>query len=135
MNLFIKIKDNKPFDHPILEDNMRMLFDDFDSNNPPEGFAKFERIDLKAGHYDIYTELPYFIDTDGVVKNGTVRPMTPEEKQTKINDMLQSKPFESWIFNEEEYRWDPPVPRPDGGLYYWNETTKEWLLYDPNKQI
>lgn len=45
---------------------------------------------------------------------------------------IPPKPYESWIFNEGTYWWDPPVPYPaDGGLltgkfYYWDEETISW---------
>lgn len=47
------------------------------------------------------------------------------------------QPFASWIFNEEKYKWEPPIPCPGGelqvGTYYeWDEGEQTWeLLVDP----
>lgn len=43
--------------------------------------------------------------------------------------------FNSWIFNEDGYCWDPPVPypaaTPEGELdYVWDEETISWVLKD-----
>lgn len=36
------------------------------------------------------------------------------------------KPFDSWIWNEENFKYDPPKPKPEG-RYYWDEKTGEWV--------
>lgn len=37
------------------------------------------------------------------------------------------KPFDSWIRNEIEHTWNPPVPYPsDGKVYFWNEDSLNW---------
>tara|TARA_B100000929_G_scaffold23981_1_gene17962 strand:- start:99 stop:587 length:489 start_codon:yes stop_codon:yes gene_type:complete len=49
---------------------------------------------------------------------------------------IPPKPFSSFVFNEETFRWDPPIPYPEGmsgGLhrYIWNEEhyqkTGKWI--------
>ena len=49
---------------------------------------------------------------------------------------IPPKPFPSFVFNEETFRWDPPIPYPEGmsgGLhrYIWNEEhyqkTGKWI--------
>jgi len=45
---------------------------------------------------------------------------------------IPPRPFESWTLNEQTCQWDSPVPYPtDGGLYSWNEETKNWSLIQP----
>ena len=39
---------------------------------------------------------------------------------------IPPKPFESWVLNEETYTWEAPVPMPEDGDYYWNESTVSW---------
>lgn len=39
---------------------------------------------------------------------------------------IPPKPFLSWVFNEETYEWDPPIPRPTNTLHYWDESEKNW---------
>jgi hypothetical protein len=42
---------------------------------------------------------------------------------------IPSKPFNSWVLNEQTCLWEAPVARPnDGGLYTWNEETQSWTL-------
>jgi hypothetical protein len=41
---------------------------------------------------------------------------------------IAPKPFESWILNETTCLWESPIPYPnDSKMYYWNETTQEWI--------
>lgn len=40
-----------------------------------------------------------------------------------------AKPYPSWIFNEETYGYDAPVPHPDPDTYHvWNEEIKNWEI-------
>lgn len=42
---------------------------------------------------------------------------------------ISPKPYSSWILNEQTCLWDPPIPRPtDGKFYFWDETTQTWAL-------
>jgi hypothetical protein len=47
MNLYIQIRDDQPFEHPIFEDNFIQAFPDKDINNLPPEFAKFRRIPIE----------------------------------------------------------------------------------------
>lgn len=41
---------------------------------------------------------------------------------------IPPKVFQSWILNEQTYKWEPPIPRPnDGKVYTWNEQTISWV--------
>ena len=48
----------------------------------------------------------------------------------ETNDVfIAPKPFDSWSLNEN-FDWQPPIPRPDDGqLYQWNEENQTWDLY------
>jgi hypothetical protein len=35
------------------------------------------------------------------------------------------KPFDSWVRNKG--KWEAPTPRPEEGLWYWNEQTLSWI--------
>ena len=40
---------------------------------------------------------------------------------------IASKPFTSWILNEDTCQWEAPVAYPDDGKDYdWNEGTQSW---------
>ena len=48
----------------------------------------------------------------------------------EVNDVFIScQPFESWSLNEN-FDWQPPTPRPEKGVWYWNEEIGEW--YEAN---
>jgi hypothetical protein len=37
------------------------------------------------------------------------------------------QPFNSWLKDEENHTWNPPIPYPsDGKLYFWNEDILNW---------
>ena len=41
---------------------------------------------------------------------------------------IPSKPFESWILNEDTCQWQAPLPYPtDDKDYYWDEATINWI--------
>jgi len=42
---------------------------------------------------------------------------------------IEPKPFDSWVLNEETFRWEAPVTYPSGaGHYVWSEEYQEWVL-------
>lgn len=44
---------------------------------------------------------------------------------------LPPKTFPSWILNETNYLWYPPIPHPDDGKdYLWNESASNWVLVE-----
>lgn len=39
------------------------------------------------------------------------------------------RPYPSWSL-DENYDWQPPIPRPNDGLmYFWNEDDQDWEAY------
>jgi hypothetical protein len=134
MNLYIQLVDNKPINHPIMEDNFVQVFPDIDIENLPPNFAKFKRVDKPViGIYQVYDEGVVYEWKDGVVKDiHQVRSMTEEEILTIQNQTKsdwESTGFVSWIFNEETCSFDPPITYPDdGNAYNWNEESQEWDL-------
>jgi hypothetical protein len=81
MELFIKIKDGQPFEHPIFGDNFRQVFPDVDTNNLPPEFAKFERVDRpEIGIYEIYQGVTYELVGNVYKDVHHTRAMTAEEK-------------------------------------------------------
>lgn len=131
MELYIRVKDGKPFEHPIMGFNFREAFPHIDVENLPDEFIKFEKQDTSVGVYQIFTQMEYFIE-NGVCKNGVLRDMTQIEKQEKIQQLKDRWTgiggFASWIFNETTADFDPPCPKPDDGKKYrWNEDIVNWI--------
>jgi hypothetical protein len=69
MELFIRIVDGQPFEHPILGDNFRQAFPDVDVNNLPPEFARFERVPQPKLKYSQIAVGPVYQWVDGVVKD------------------------------------------------------------------
>jgi hypothetical protein len=47
---------------------------------------------------------------------------------TSRDAFIPPKPFDSWVLNEDNCRWEAPVPLPeDGGQYSWNEQNQQWV--------
>ena len=55
-------------------------------------------------------------------------------KFAKINNgvvvsvIVPPKNYDSWIFNNETFDWEAPIPCPtDGAVYRWSEDQKDWV--------
>lgn len=55
---------------------------------------------------------------------------TYDEKQDAF---IPPQPFASWILNEENCQWEPPLLYPsDGKNYSWDESTQSWVEPTPS---
>jgi len=88
MELFIRIKDGVPFEHPIMGDNFRQAFPNVDTANLPPEFAKFVRKPMPPiGALEILEAVTYQWK-DGVVEDVyQVRPMTEEERTIALQQI------------------------------------------------
>lgn len=52
----------------------------------------------------------------------------------KLDGFIEPKPtYASWILNEQEGRWQAPVPCPiDDQIYVWDEPTVSWKVIPSN---
>jgi hypothetical protein len=81
MELFIRIVNGQPFEHPIMGENFRQAFPDIDTNNLPTSFAKFERIEKPNKCTPYQVEEVQYAWVEGIVKDvWATREMTAEEK-------------------------------------------------------
>ena len=132
MELYIQIKDGKPFEHPIFGDNFRQAFPHIDTNNLPPEFARFVRVAAPAvGVFEVYEECTYEL-VDGVYTDvHKVRFMTDEEKATKIEQARANLPA-NWTQNEETLQpVMPPRPTVKGAYpYKFDRETNQWLESD-----
>jgi hypothetical protein len=132
MELFIRIKDGQPFEHPIFGDNFRQAFPNVDTNNLPAEFARFVRVAPPAiGVYQKNQTVSYQL-VDGVYTDVfSVEQMTAEEiaaKQQATKDAWAANGFASWTFNETTCVFESPIPYPtDGKDYQWDEPTTSWV--------
>ena len=131
MNLYIQIKDGVPFQHPILESNLRQIYPWASYKRMPEGFAKFTRVPKpNAGAYEVCEGGSYAWCEEGKCfkDKWVLRPMTHAEKVNKVRSVWLAKGgYASWVVNEETYEMQAPVTKPDDGQEYeWNEETVSW---------
>ena len=40
---------------------------------------------------------------------------------------IPPQPYPSWVLVEETCLWEPPIPRPDGEGWIWDEETTSWV--------
>lgn len=134
MELYIRIVDGQPFEHPIFGDNFRQAFPDVDTNNLPPEFARFERIPCPPLVYaTLNNPEPTYQWVDGVVKDvWDITPFTPEQIKNK-QDMFKSHwaeigGYASWVFDEALCVFKSPIPYPtDGKRYRWDEAITNWV--------
>lgn len=132
MELVIKIENGFPVNHPMLLDNLVQCRPDIDANNLPDEYKRFKRVPKpELGPYQLFIkEEPEYKLTNDVVQDVWLfRDMTPWEKQEKIDSMLEYKPYDSWVFNEEHCIWEAPISYPeDENHYIWDEPSISWVL-------
>ncbi len=138
-NLYIKIgKDGKPETFPVIEMNLRDLYDDFDPANPPDGFVRFyltPKPELKGeelyGHleYAHSPELSEKLNQEVWHEVHHVKNITKEEKEQIIEEFKKLNPIlEDWVYDNETASLIPPIPKPnDGKEYFWNTDQKMWM--------
>lgn len=45
------------------------------------------------------------------------------------NIFIPPQPYSSWVFNEDTYSWEAPIPKPDEENFYdWDEEREEWKI-------
>lgn len=130
MELFIRVENGQPVDHPIADWNLKMFIEDLDCDNPPEDFIKFVRLPFPDVGPLERVETTYEI-RDGVCYDcHNIIPLTDQEKLDKIEQYKQQpKPFDSWVFDETLLQWVAPLPYPTdtSNPYFWNENNLEWV--------
>ncbi len=133
MELFIRLKDGQPFEHPILGDNFRAAFPEVDVNSLPPEFSRFERIaPPPIGVYEVYEGVTYERNGDVFTDVHHVRVMTEDEILAKQDTTKKAwsaldGAFPSWVFNAEKCSFEAPVPYPSDGSWIWDEPTLSWV--------
>lgn len=146
-SLFIKLNDdNRPETHPILEQNLTDLIEDFDPKKPPKGFVKFVKTPVPELHpYERYDYLDYVHSPELSKKYGQetwhevhhIIKLDIYDRNEIIEKFKRLNPkMSDWVFDEATMNLIPPVPKPDDGKeYYWNVDFKAWQENKPNLQF
>jgi len=133
MELFIRIQNGQPFEHPILGDNFRQAFPHIDVNNLPSDFAKFVRVTPPVlGPYEKNQTVSYQLVNGVYTDVFACDQLTAEEialKQQAVKDeWTANNGFASWTFNETTCVFEAPTPMPNNGKFYrWDEPTTSWI--------
>lgn len=130
MRLFIQLKNGQPFEHPIFEDNFRAAFPHIDVDNLPPAFAEFVRVAApQPGVYEVYEGATYE-QINGVFTDvHHIRPMTDEEKQTKIAAAEALRPGPNWTLDLDTLRWKAPAMPTTGGPWKFDGVVaKDWVI-------
>lgn len=132
MELFIRLQNGQPFEHPIFGDNFRAAFPNVDTDNLPPEFSRFVRVEPPTpGVYEVYEGVTYERDGGVFTDVHHVRAMTDAEKTEKQNAakaVWAEHGFVSWTFDEATCSFKPPTPYPqDGKPYQWDEATTSWV--------
>lgn len=134
MELFIRVVDGQPFEHPIFGDNFRQAFPDVDVDNLPPEFARFERIEQNVQPTTFEVAESTYTWVDGIVKDvWTVRPMTAEEEVQKRQDLTDSAKA-SVEFMKGMAQQNADSAPSDAAKQAWIDYLAElnaWALVDP----
>lgn len=138
MELYIRVKNGQPFEHPILGNNFRLAFPEVDINNLPFEFVRFKRVEQpNVGVYEVYEGVTYEWEGDIIKDVHHVRQMATEEKIAKQNAVKAAwaeSGFPSWMFDEEICLFKPPAPYPDDSKpYRWDEEKTSWIETEMEK--
>jgi len=135
MNLYIRLLNGKPVDHPVFEYNLKDAYPNIDLDNLPEDWARFVRVSQpKLGPYE-KAECQYEWEGDVVKDVWYIHEMSDVEKSQKIaqvkKNYIEDGGFENWVFDEEKCCHVPPVPYPDDGkAYEWVQNANKWVEID-----
>lgn len=137
LELYIKIQNGLPVDHPQLKDNVIDAFElsDTDLDGHPDWLPFIRAEKPEVGIYEV-ADGPHYIRNENLVnEQWIVRPMTDEEKVIKQNrvkfDWKNNGGPDNWTFDEEKCGFIPPVPYPDDGApYVWVQVANKWVEID-----
>lgn len=48
----------------------------------------------------------------------------------EFDAFIPPKPFDSWIFDEQELNWKATVEKPTNGNWFWDEEMLSWVAYE-----
>ena len=142
-NLYIRIENGIPVNHPVLESNLLQLFGEI-----PNNYFTFKRntrptSDTYGPYKKVVGETATYQFVDGIWQDvWEIVDLTPDEilqKQNEIKSFHQrsflSANFKSWIFSEEKCKYIPPIDMPnDGQEYFWQDVTGSWRIR-PSKPV
>ena len=134
MELYIRIVNAQPFEHPIFGDNFRQAFPDIDVNNLPAEFARFERVECPNLATTFQVDEVTYQWVGNIVRDvWTVREMNVEEREQKIQNLIANAystvEYMKGI-SQEKISTAPNAAVTQAWTEYFNKL-HEWVLVDP----
>lgn len=104
----IRVENNTTLTFPIVWENFIQVFPDADYNNLPVGYMQFIKAEIpEVGAFEVCEGPVYVIETSTVNEVYTVREMTEQEKQAKIEEAYNLPHPDDWIFDPTLPSWIP----------------------------
>lgn len=132
MNLYIETENGATKNHPAFEDNLIQAFGFI-----PDQWEAFMRIErpVPSIYQLLESDEPIYTKVDGVWTDvWSLRDMTADEvsaKQQAVKDAWAALPnrnnFIAWTFDDGTCSYQPPIPRPIEGSFFWQGTTLTWV--------
>jgi len=128
MELYIQVKDGKPFEHPLADWNMAANFPGLDPKNPPDGFARFVRNHVHESdtqivlstEYQLSEELTKQLGTPTYTDVHTWRDKTPEELElSKIRAETEEQNAKTLF--EFQHAVQAQMHEKDGKIVVWSD--------------
>jgi hypothetical protein len=129
MKLFIKVKDGKPVDHPIMAENFAQAFPDIDTENLPSEFARFIRVTPpQINRFEVYEGATYEWNGGAFTDVHHIRPMSEVERAEAIEHIRANPPSAIWVWDEKNIAWLLPKRPTEGGPWKRDLSTYEWVI-------
>lgn len=144
-DLYIKVKNGLPINHPAFKINLMDAFGVI-----PDDWEPFIRVPNPVQTDNLIVlenPEPVYRKVDGVWRDvWYTRPKTTEElavekekRLAPIRELWAKRPYASnftaWVLNEETEKYEAPTPRPtDGKFYRWSGPDNNWKEAEPFPQ-
>jgi hypothetical protein len=133
MNLYIETVNGLTKNHPALKENLIEVF-----GFVPDTWEPFIRIEQPTPSvYQIFDNNDKsYIKVDGVWTDfWSLRNMTNDEKEIKQQKekerwalLPNRNNFIAWKFDEVTCKYQPPIPRPEVGTFFWQGNISSWVV-------
>jgi hypothetical protein len=130
MNLYIRIQDGQPFEHPLFESNVKEVWPDIDLNNLPSNLVRFERVQPPVpGSFEVLDGFTYEL-VDGIYKDvWHLRPMNDSERQDQIARFTESlNAGRTYLLQEANKKLESAT---EAQKQYWQGYITELTNYTP----
>jgi hypothetical protein len=106
----IRVENNTTLNFPIVWENFIQVFPNADYNNLPLGYMQVNKAEIpELRSFEVCEDTHYLIENNVVNEIYTVREMTEQEKQAKIEKVYNLPHPESWVFDPTLPCWIPPT--------------------------